>query len=118
MLQFHIVLLKFGEVVFKRGRIVSSCANPLGIYSYVRTNQKPSKVPCQSTTDDGLLASMHGPILGTGVICHAKHHRVRIGGNLALKDSSDGCTVVDDDRHIFKTVNSNELVGFIVFQMQ
>jgi hypothetical protein len=56
--------------------------------------------------DDGLLAgSIHSPILGADVIHHSKHHRMRISGNLAFKHSSDGCTVVDDDHHIFKTVN-------------
>jgi hypothetical protein len=127
VLQFCMVLLKFGEVIMERERsgrlldsqtfvcnFVGSHANPLCIYSYILANQEPTEESCQGTTNDQLPACMKCPILGAGVVSYAEHYRMRVNGDLSFEQGSDCCTIIDNYCHILEAIYEDECLVFIV----
>ena len=80
-------------------------ANPLCIHTNIRANQKPAEESCKSSTDQRLLASVQGPIQCTGIISNTQDNRMWVIIDFPRCKRHEGCTVIQDDGHIFQAVD-------------
>jgi hypothetical protein len=57
-------------------------------------------------------------ILGTNVIRQAEYHRMRVIGDLAFEQGSEGRAIIDNYCDILETIDGDECLALVVREMK
>ena len=101
------------------GYPVLSRANPLCVHANIWANQKAAEESCKSSTNIWFLACVQSPIQCTGVINDTQDNWMWVIIDFSRCECHKGCcTEIQDDGHIFQTVDRDECLVWIIFEMQ
>ncbi len=130
--QFLVFLLKVGVVIGERvgwrwvcplepwdliGNFVVDGTNPLRTNSYSWANQEAAEESCKGTTNSQQFTHVESPIEHACVVRDAKRKWMWIVIDFLCSKHDEWCAVVQYNGHIFKTVDWDERLVWIVLEV-
>jgi len=95
--------------------VLVGCANPLCVHANI---QKAAEESCESSTNIWFLACVQSPIQCTDVISDTWDNWMWVIVDFSRCERHKGCTEIQDDGHILLTVDWDECLVWIIFEMQ